>query len=153
MYFDVIYPSFWWVGRLRIATKSTGQICGSFLNQSYFIQKTIDQQDAASKRHHVTCAIYFVIASTSVRILSARSRRSHTSPFPSALPCSKPRTLPERFSLRGSTQSGAYIRGGRFSEAHLTHEPAHTAASRRPLCRCGRGCRTRGCNILCCREQ
>ena len=152
MYFDVIFPSFWWVGRLRIATKSTGQICGSFFNQSYFIQKTIDQQDAASKRHHATCAIYFVIASTSVRILSARSCRSHTSPFPSALPCSKPRTLPAKFCPRGSMRSGAYTRGGRFSAVRPAHGFAYTAASRRPLCRCDRGCRTRGCNILYCRE-
>ena len=119
----------------------------------YWYPESIKQKGARAEIRSVWAPSNIgVTALTTAQILSARSRRSRTSPFPSALPCSKRKTLPERSCLRGSMRSGVYTRGDRFSEARPARGFAGTAASRRPPCRCARGCRTRGYNTLCCHE-
>lgn len=119
----------------------------------YWYPESIKQKGARAEIRSVWAPSNIgVTALTTAQILSARSRRSRTSPFPSALPCSKPRTLPERFCPHGSMRSGACTRGDKFSAVRPARGFADTAALHRLPCRCARGCRTRGYNTLCCHE-
>ena len=76
----------------------------------YWYPESIKQKGARAEIRSVWAPSNIgVTALTTAQILSARSRRSRTSPFPSALPCSKRKTLPERSCLRGSMRSGVIL--------------------------------------------
>ena len=86
------------------------------------------------KSPHAVCAsargisYIDITVSATVQIPPVRSCRSHSSLFPSALPYSKRRMPPAKFSLRGSMRSGVCIRGDKFSAARPARGFAHTAA-------------------------